>query len=131
VGEFHPHHGRAVAGSVGLVGILRIVLRVAPVEVRSLLRRSLAAIFSFIVLVAVAAIAVTTLGFDTLSEDAFGAIGVGAIVVMATVSITAAALVRRTVVRHLRWGYGPEGGLVVWDGRGVQIYPPPDDAQRP
>lgn len=42
---------------------------------------------------------------------------------MAFVSITAAVLVRRRVVRFMRWGHAPDGGLRVWRPDGSLLYP--------
>jgi len=126
-----PHHGRAVAQAVGLVGALRVVLRVAPVEIRRSLIRTLWAINAFIVTTVAIALTWTLIAGDRLSEDQFAAIALGGVAVAAVVSLTAALVVRRRVVRHMRWGFGPDGSLRVWRSDGSLLYPEAEASQSP
>lgn len=123
-----PHHGRALARAVGLVGAVTTVVRVAPADIARLMRRSIAALALFNLLVATVAGTWILVRLSSLGDDAIAAVGLGAIGVMALVSIGGAVIVRRRVVKHVRWGYGPDGELVVRDDAGARIYPVEPDA---
>jgi hypothetical protein len=131
MGAPRPHHGRAVAQAVGLVGALRVVLRVAPVEIRRSVIRALWAINTFIVTAIAVGLTWTLIAGDRLSEDAFAAIALGSLAVAVVGALTAAVVVRRRVVSHMRWGFGPDGALRVWRPDGSLLYPDDDALQPP
>jgi hypothetical protein len=126
-----PHHGRAVAHAVGLVGALRVVVRVAPEEIRGSIVRALWAINAFIVATVAIALSWTVIAGDRLSEGQFAAIALGGLAVAVVGSLTAALVVRRRVVRHMRWGFGPDGALRVWRPDGSLLYPEGDALEPP
>ena len=125
-----PHHGRSLGHAVGLVGALRVVVRVAPDEIRPSIIRSLRSIYAFMVTTIALGLTWIAIAGDRLSEGAFAAIALGSLAVAVVGGLTAAVVVRRRVVRSMRWGFGPDGALRVWRPDGVLLYPE-DEALEP